>query len=884
MAHTFNTQQQQIISIRQGKHLVLAPPGCGKTHILAQRIMNALQQGVTPNDMLCLTFTNRAARGMRNRVAQWTGNMSDDLFVGNIHRYCSSMLFANGIIASQSAIVDDDDIKDILGSICTETPKDFAGSHFVPNYHHFMMQLRLNIDNELLLHISTLPYKLEIKNLCLQLGMPYCRKSLLHIYDHLDEIPTNLAENYEGLLLMLQYAHDYENYKANHHIIDFDDILINAYVYLRDNDHQRYAWIQIDEVQDLSPMQLGIIDLLYNALEPHSTLIYLGDEQQAIFSFIGAKLSTIAKLKTDCEGRIHRLSHNFRAPKHLLSLYNDFAEKQLDVAPEFLPETDYELPEDTSDYLRICYSESNDEELANIADHLIPTLLNRPEENTAIIVPTNNDAEKLSASLSKTPHFKISGQDIFTTLGMKALLAHFNVINNEHHLLSWAHIFRELKVESSYAKSRVAVNKLLDARMLPTDLLCYEGETYLTCFCKAYQEQVIVVYDTETTGTDVFNDDIVQLAAFKIKQGKKIPGSDFEVLLHTDKCIPEKLGDLENPLIQEYATRPHTNRAVGLQSFIDYAQGCALCGHNIRFDNHILHHNLKRLNLSHQLPLLPTDGAKQYFTQVFDTLKLARLLFPEQLGYKLKTLIESLGLEGENSHLANDDIFATWQLMNRCYEQAQPYCQQHREMLQQPEVKRIASRLCQRYVMTYFHTLQALYSPNEATQNSLATEMAFVANELALSIPKLDYILDFISKDVVNPATHPTFMQQMERHLNDLNTYRETDLCESESMKQRAEKLFITTVHKAKGLEFDNVIITGAVEGNYPFYNSRTVEEQMEDARKFYVALTRAKKRIFICHHAIQTLIDRRGLSHTFARKISPFCHYIMHHLKPLKF
>ncbi|WP_394815077.1 UvrD-helicase domain-containing protein [Phocaeicola vulgatus] len=80
------------MTLDSGYHLVLAPPGCGKTDILAE-VVRALSCGVSLNDMLCLTFTNRAARGMRSRILerlQSSGEMS--LFVGNVHRFRSHPL------------------------------------------------------------------------------------------------------------------------------------------------------------------------------------------------------------------------------------------------------------------------------------------------------------------------------------------------------------------------------------------------------------------------------------------------------------------------------------------------------------------------------------------------------------------------------------------------------------------------------------------------------------------------------------------------------------------------------------------------------------------------------------------------------------------------
>ena len=92
---TPDSTQRKIISIEEGCHLVLAPPGCGKTQILAERICHAHVMGVAYDDMLCLTFTNRAARGMRERIAENVDDESaTDVFVGNVHRYCSRFLLS----------------------------------------------------------------------------------------------------------------------------------------------------------------------------------------------------------------------------------------------------------------------------------------------------------------------------------------------------------------------------------------------------------------------------------------------------------------------------------------------------------------------------------------------------------------------------------------------------------------------------------------------------------------------------------------------------------------------------------------------------------------------------------------------------------------------
>ena len=96
----------------------------------------------------------------------------------------------------------------------------------------------------------------------------------------------------------------------------------------------------------------------------------------------------------------------------------------------------------------------------------------------------------------------------------------------------------------------------------------------------------------------------------------------------------------------------------------------------------------------------------------------------------------------------------------------------------------------------------------------------------------------------MNPVAIRLLSQQLAAHIIEINTLKEADLCNSHSIDDR---IFVSTVHKAKGLEFDNVIVFDAVEDRYPsYYNRNNKTAIAEDARKFYVAITRARKRLYV--------------------------------------
>ena len=106
--------------------------------------------------------------------------------------------------------------------------------------------------------------------------------------------------------------------------------------------------------------------------------------------------------------------------------------------------------------------------------------------------------------------------------------------------------------------------------------------------------------------------------------------------------------------------------------------------------------------------------------------------------------------------------------------------------------------------------------------------------------------------DMLTLESGHSLAEQLGRHLQDLTTLKEADLCGAVSMQDR---VFISTVHKAKGLEFDNVIVFDAVEGKYPSAFADTTEKNDEEARKFYVAISRARRRLIVtyCHNSLSS-------------------------------
>lgn len=885
--------QRRVIGAYGGYHLVLAPPGCGKTQILTERIQHAhVEYGVKYEDMLCLTFTNRAARGMIERIKTYINDADvGKVFVGNVHRFCSKFLFEYNLVPAESAIIDEEDAVSILARYMEEDEAEVMGNTTrrriydeIVHFSHFMHQIIHGHPKSLRLHPECVNGDdiVAMKNICDVRQMAFDADGMGDIYEHADfylsQLDTETHDYGERQVLTktlrkMKLARFYQVYKQQNKLLDFEDLLILTYDALRDERFRLltgkfYRWIQVDEVQDLNPLQLAIIDAITDKESGKYTVMYLGDEQQAIFSFMGAKISTLDLLRQKCAKNVHHLYVNHRSPKYLLEVFNEYAINILNIPSALLPKAN-NVTDATGKELKILRSSVIETEFYDVARMAQNFFMDFPNETTAIIVNSNNDADLMSAELNKRmlKHFKVSGIDLFSTPEVKLLLAHLNILSNEHNFIAWSRLMKGLRVFEGNASARNFMRSLLNRGMLPNDFLLYDDSTYLQDFANVYATDEIVVFDTETTGLNVYEDDIIQIAAVKMRKGKVVEGSAFNMYISTRREIPEKLGDIDNPILKEMARNHLYSPVEALQRFMDYVGHRVLVGHNIQFDYHILENNLKRY--------VPQIKIRKACPKYFDTLKLIRLVEPDLKEYKLKYLLSALQLPGENSHLADADVNATCGVLNYCYEKAQELIPSQQEFMSRARVKDRVEVLRRNYREIYLYSLNGLYLPRCSEQPDIIDEMENFYHYLLdggfiVEIPNLHYILKYVKDDMVDMESEPSLAVQLSNHILEMNTMKEADLCNSRSIEDR---IFVTTVHKAKGLEFDNVIVFDAIEGRYPnYYHQNNANMVAEDARKFYVAMTRAKKRLFVS--ICQTRMDYRNQPQP--RKITRFMNPIM--------
>ena len=877
----FDAHQEEAIGLEKGRHLVLAPPGCGKTEILTERVRRALDSGVALADMLCLTFTNRAARGMQERIVEnFPERSMGELYVGNLHRFCSKLLFESEVVPETATILDEDDAREVIDSLARERllevrPPESEGlplpedplpgfvADFIQQRAAELLQRDRGFPEETIQQAPAPEVNQRNFELLAAFGLVAyddCGKPKFD-EDRIDRI-----------------ARDYIAYKASQELLDFNDLLLKAWLFLTDERSfvKRYPWIQVDEVQDLSPLQLAIVEKLWNDKEPSSVCVFFGDEQQAIFSFMGAKLERLQALSRTHE--VHHLHRNFRSPSYLLDLFNKFAVHELDADPALLPRAE-KVSEKPEGALRLlaAYTASDQIELLGGLARLAPE-----KETTAVLVPSNKMADTLGDRLKdlKVEHFKISGSDLFRMDVLKTAKAYLGILKDDFQTAPWAQLISRLTRKNTTLKRirDYLAREFPEYGLLPSDLLHYSVEnpdepmSLLDDFTRAYWGE-LVVFDTETTGLEVGLDDVIQIAARKLRGGRCV--EKLELFLKTEREIPKMLGNIPNPMVEVYEDAKRRGSllppVLAFKKFLAFVGDAPVVGHNVEYDVNIVNAQYavlkdrmkKAFDDEVDVSALPRAYARGELLKRYDTLRLSyaleRVICREKglkrlPSHKLKDLIRILGVEGVNSHKADDDVAATEGLLAHFYELARPLVEKQRKFLLKPSIRNMSQTLRSALSEIYEEHRNLSYRPQSPEDPAILVQ---VLREFIESLPnhteaqdqideirkKLPLLYAYLDRVLIEKEKSRTLYAQLQRYLVHINSLKEADLCSSDVVRDR---VFLSTVHKAKGLEFDNVVIADVRDGVYPFFKSSTPEAKEEDARKFYVALSRAKKTITI--------------------------------------
>ncbi|MGE0374713.1 MAG: ATP-dependent helicase [Planctomycetaceae bacterium] len=279
--------QQQAVAHRDGPLLVLAGPGSGKTRVVTRRIANLVESGVPPREILAITFTNKAAGEMAERVE--TILPAANVWVSTFHRFCARLLRRHASIVGLHAnftILDTGDQRAALRRVMHALNLDPV--HCPPT--------------RIAWHISTAKNDLITAD-------DFARRHAERIGDHTQAAAAKVYPAYQNWLL-----------ESN--AVDFDDLLVHvatmlgAHEELRAELDERFRYILVDEYQDTNIAQYQIVRALS---QQFPNLCVTGDPDQSIYGWRGARIANILRFEQDYPGaRIIRLEDNFRSTQAIL--------------------------------------------------------------------------------------------------------------------------------------------------------------------------------------------------------------------------------------------------------------------------------------------------------------------------------------------------------------------------------------------------------------------------------------------------------------------------------------------------------------------------------------------------------------------------------------
>lgn len=292
---TLNPQQQEAVYHTEGPLLILAGAGSGKTRVLTHRIAYLIEEkGVNPWNILAITFTNKAASEMRERVDKIVGFGSESIWVSTFHSTCVRILrryidrlgFDNRFV-----IYDADDQKTLMKEICR----------------------RMNIDTKI-----------------------YKERSLLsqisHAKDELitpDEMEMQAGGDFNRKKVAAVYR-EYQSSLRRNNALDFDDLIVKTVELFQscsdvlESYQERFKYIMVDEYQDTNTAQFKFISLLASKYE---NLCVVGDDDQSIYKFRGANIGNILGFEhVFPQAKVIRLEQNYRSTKNILGAANHVIE------------------------------------------------------------------------------------------------------------------------------------------------------------------------------------------------------------------------------------------------------------------------------------------------------------------------------------------------------------------------------------------------------------------------------------------------------------------------------------------------------------------------------------------------------------------------------
>lgn len=400
-----NKQQKQAVIAKKGVMLVCAGAGSGKTRVITARIANLLNNhGVMSENIVALTFTNKAAQEMKERVRSFLPKDSRLPYVGTFHAYCLRLLkkYNHLLPFSDFSLLDSNDQKTLMKKVLADSN---APKHVKANNVLYAISLAKN---------AATNGKLNVQ--------------------HVDDPDIR------------QYIQTYENKKNASHCFDFDDLLLTTLSLIKENNHIRQhlrstiRHILVDEYQDTNLVQHALLTSITSDEEKNfllESLCAVGDEDQSIYSWRGATTSNILEFQNDYPlAQLVIIEQNYRSVQPILETANHLIRHNDARRPKSLWSN-----KEGRDRLRIVQTYSSIQEgilAASLARHT-----QRTNQSCAILYRSHHQSRSIEEALIKQsiPYTIIGGIQFYERQEIKDLLAYLRLLNNPFDRVSFMRVY-----------------------------------------------------------------------------------------------------------------------------------------------------------------------------------------------------------------------------------------------------------------------------------------------------------------------------------------------------------------------------------------------------------------------------------------------------------
>ncbi len=407
MTHNYlndlNESQREAVINTEGPALVIAGAGAGKTRVLTYRIAHLLRQGIPAGKILALTFTNKAARSMKERISRIVDpEIARFLWMGTFHSIFAKILRIEGSrlgYKSNYTIYDSTDSKSLIRTIIRE----------------------MNLDDNIY-KPGVISSRISTAKNNLITATAYAGDASMQEYDRSSRMPL-LSEVYK--------AYASRCFKAN--AMDFDDLLLNTNILLRDFPdvlaayQQKFKYILVDEYQDTNFSQYLIIKKLAAG---HKNICVVGDDAQSIYSFRGARIENILEFKNDySDYKLFKLEQNYRSTQTIVNAANSIiANNRAQIHKKVFSENE------EGEKIQVMQAMTDTEEGFNISSDIFDKRLSLRLNwsDFAILYRTNAQSRIFEETLRRKniPYKIYGGLSFYERKEIKDILAYFRMVVN----------------------------------------------------------------------------------------------------------------------------------------------------------------------------------------------------------------------------------------------------------------------------------------------------------------------------------------------------------------------------------------------------------------------------------------------------------------------